>query len=247
MRTAPARAYHAQVAHVSLRTSRAVIWLTIAALLVSCTLLGATVAGYFRVHHVVVVGGSANAEAVARTAAITDRNIFTVRSDDVVRRLAVFKTFDVQRVDTTFPDRVTVYVHVRRRFLAWQDGPTLYEVDPQGRIVGQVRSTRLPVIQGMAAGGELEPGIVQSVRYAAETLPGAPNGAVAVFRTDPKSGLVIVGRMGWTAYAGQGTPQQLVNRIAWLRSLLADPHVRHRRIQSVDLRYTTPVLRYARP
>lgn len=220
------------------------LWWTLAALLACAVLLGVSVMGHFRVRHVVVVGATGpTTEAVVRTTGVLGSNIFAVRSDDVVHRVSTLRQVDVQRVDTSFPDRVTVYVHMRRRFLAWQDGTVLYEVDPNGRIVDQVRSTSLPIITGLAPGASLGPGIVQAVRYATDVLPRSPNGSVALFRVNPQSGLVIVGRAGWTASVGRGSPQTLVQRIASLAALLQSQKDAHGSVRSVDLRYPTPYFR----
>ncbi|MGI8824733.1 MAG: cell division protein FtsQ/DivIB [Chloroflexota bacterium] len=220
-------------------------WWSIVALVICMTLLAASLGGFFRVRSVKVVGASLPSDAVALTAGVVGQNIFTVRSDQVVRRLASMHELDVQRVDAVFPNGVTVYVRMRRRFLAWRDGKALYEVDPQGRIIAQVQTTHLPVIDGTQPGQTLPPGIVQAVRYAAETLPSAPRGDIATFHMDPKVGLVVVGRAGWQAAVGRGTPQTLVDRIAELSSVLGDPQVRQHGLRFVDLRLPTPFLRLA--
>lgn len=206
--------------------------------------LGAAGAGVFRVREVRVVGANLPAEAIVQATGVMGQNIFTVRSDLVVSRLSRVREIVVQRVDTSFPDTVTIHARLRQSLVAWQIGHALYELDPDGRIIRQVQSTRLPVIVGTDTTGALGPGVVEAVRYAVGALPAAPNGAIAIFQFQPHIGLVIVGRSGWTADIGTGSPQTLVNRIATLVSALAAIRAEKRQLEFIDLRYRVPYARF---
>lgn len=221
----------------------AFLW-SVGALILCAAFLGASLGGIFKVRRVEIVGATAPSDA-AQVAGVMGQNIFTVRSDQVVRRLSVVHAIDVRRVETAFPDRVTIFVHQRQPFLAWQNGGTLFEVDPDGRIISQVQHSDLPVITGTPPGHELTAGVVQATRYAAENLPQAPNGAVAVFQVNENTGLVIRGRAGWMADVGRGTTQLLVDRIAELAAILRDPKVRSHQLSYVDLRSAEPILRFS--
>lgn len=215
-------------------------WWSILALLLCMGLLGTAAGGTFRVRSIRVVGANLPTTAIIQTAGVRGDNIFAVRSDDIVRRLAAVRQIVVLRVATTFPDRVTIYARMRQAIVAWRDGAALYELDPDGRIVRQVTTTALPIIAGRGGPGPLGPGVVEAVRYAVQTLPTAPNGSIAALELGPHTGLTIVGRAGWTADVGRGTPQTLVDRIATLVALLDKLQGQPRRLQSVDLRYPAP-------
>jgi phosphoserine phosphatase len=88
---------------------------------------------------------------------------------------------------------------------------------------------------------------VQAVRYAVQALPGAPKGAIATFRYDGNSGLTIAGRAGWHAIVGTGSPTELVRRIAELVAVLQTAAARSESLVTLDLRYSNPVARFARP
>ena len=224
----------------TIRLSTLLPWL---GLLVCLASLSAALGGVFRVRQVEVVGANLPVDTIVRTAGVSGQNLFTVRSDQVVARLSRVRAIVVHRVDLSFPDRVTIYASLRPTLVAWESGGALYELDPEGMIVRQVKSTRLPIIVGTGHNGPLGPSIVQAVRYAMASLPSAPNGAVAAFRYDP-GGLAIVGRAGWTAEVGVGTPQTLVDRIATLSSVLAAVRTQPRPLKFVDLRLRVPYLTY---
>jgi cell division septal protein FtsQ len=173
------------------------------------------------------------------------QNIFTIQSDRVVSRLSNIREIAVRRVETDFPDRVTIYALMRTPLVAWRDGKALYELDPEGRIIRQVAATSLPVVVGSDTAGALGPGVVQAVRYAVITLPHAPGGAISVLRFDPKHGLTIAGRAGWTAIIGRGPPQTLVDRIATLSAILVNVQPRSDHLVYVDLRYRSPYARFS--
>jgi hypothetical protein len=221
----------------------AIVW-SLLGLLACLAFLGAAIAGTFRVRQVRVVGGNLPRDRIVQTAGVLGQNIFTVRSDRIVARLAQVRDIVVQRVDTTFPDTVTIYARPRTVLIAWQTGGNLYELDPDGRIVRQVKTTTLPVIVGTDTGGALGPGVVEAVRFAVETLPAAPDGAIATFQFKPTLGLTIVGKSGWTADVGTGSPQTLVNRIATLAAFLVKIHGQSRHFQFVDLRFRVPYARF---
>jgi cell division septal protein FtsQ len=211
------------------------------ALLACVAGLVAAFAGIFTVRQIDVIGSNLPRTAIAQVADVSGHNIFRVRSDAVVSRLGTIPQIIVQRVQTSFPDRVTIYARERIAMAAWrQSGGGLFLVDPNGRIISQVTSTNLPIIQGTAAGSKLGPGVVAAVRYAVQQLPGEPNGAIAGFRFDRGTGLTITGRTGWTADVGRGSPQTLTNRVATLAGFLVRIRNRPQQLKSVDLRYRSP-------
>lgn len=211
------------------------------ALLACIAGLAAAFAGIFTVRQVDVVGKNLPRTAIAQMANVSGHNIFRIRSDAVVSRLSGIPQIVVQQVQTSFPDRVTIYARERIAMAAWrQAGGGLFLVDPDGRIISQVKTTTLPIIQGTAAGSKLGPGVVAAVRYAVQQLPGEPNGAIAGFRFDRGTGLTITGRSGWTADVGSGSPQTLTNRVATLAGFLNRIRNRPQQLKSVDLRYRSP-------
>lgn len=208
--------------------------------------IAAAVAGIFTVRQVDVVGNNVPRAEIAQAAGVAGRNIFTIRSDAVVARLGGIPQIVVQRVQTSFPDRVTIYARERLAMVAWQQpGGGLFLVDPDGRIITQVRATTLPIISGTAPGSGLGPGVVAAVRAAVQMLPSEPNGAIAGFRLAPGTGLTIAGKTGWTADIGQGSPQTLSNRIGTLAGFLASIRNRPQPLKFVDLRYRVPYATFA--
>jgi cell division septal protein FtsQ len=220
---------------------------SILALLLCIAALGAAVSGVFTVRDVQVVGAGLPRDRIIAAAAVTGKNIFRVRSDQIVARLSAVREIVVTRVETSFPNRVTIYAQLRPSLVAWQTPRGLYVLDNDGRIIDQVQRTSLPIIVGAERNGSLGRGIVQAVRYAVETLPGAPRGAIASFRYDPSTGLTIAGRAGWQAIVGAGSPSLLLHRIAALVALLQSIEHRPQTLQLVDLRYKEPYARFAQP
>lgn len=211
------------------------------ALLACAAGLGAAFTGVFTVRQIDIVGHNLPRTTIARVADVSGHNIFRVRSDGVVSRLASIPQIVVQRVQTSFPDRVTIYARERVAMAAWrQAGGNLFLVDPNGRIITQVKTTTLPIIAGTAPGSKLGAGVVAAVRYAMQQLPNEPNGAIAGFRFDRGTGLTITGRSGWTADVGSGSPQTLTARVATLAGFLARIRNRPQQLKSVDLRYRSP-------
>ncbi|MDQ2742779.1 MAG: cell division protein FtsQ/DivIB [Chloroflexota bacterium] len=209
--------------------------------------LTAAFSGLFRVRHVDVVGSNLPVDRIIRASRVYDQNIFRIRSDQVVARLTGVPEVIVDRVETAFPDRVTIRARLRRAMVAWQSRGGLYLVDPQGNLIDRVRSTTLPVITGVSGGGDqpsLGPGIVQAVRYAVQLLPASTGGGIAAFSFDHQSGLSIVGRPGWQAQIGAGDAQTLVQRIATLAAFLRSIGPRVQKLKSVDLRSSTPYAVY---
>jgi cell division septal protein FtsQ len=184
---------------------------------------------------------------VLAAANVSGANIFTVKSDIVVARLSSVREIIVTGVQTSFPDRVIIHAQVRPSLVAWRTPAGLFLLDMDGRVIKQVARTTLPVIVGADRNGGLGPGIVQAVRYAVQTLPVAPKGAIATFRDDQKGGLTIVGRAGWQAIVGTGGPIELVQRIAELVAVLQKAPTRSESLLTLDLRYPKPVARFARP
>ncbi|HZU12556.1 MAG TPA: cell division protein FtsQ/DivIB [Chloroflexota bacterium] len=207
--------------------------------------LGALVAvfgGAFTVNQVVIQGKGLPASAVARAAVVQGSNIFMVDSSAVVTRVSALPQVAVQRVETSFPNRVTIVARLRPAMVAWRDGTALYLVDPAGRVIGRASATTLPVITSTGPARALDPGTIIAVREAVRILPA---GTVAEFRYGTNRGLSIVGRAGWTAIVGTGSSQTLANRIATLAAFLAATRSRPQQLLLVDLRYRSPYARYA--
>lgn len=220
------------------------LW-TLLGLLACIGCLWAAFSGKFTVREVRVVGVNVPSDEIVAASGLVGQNIFTVQSDNVVRRLSSVREIAVRRVETDFPDTVTIYALMRTPLVAWRDGKALYELDPEGRIIRQVATTSLPVVIGPATAGSLGPGVVQAVRYAVVTLPRDPNGAIATLRFEPGNGLTITGRAGWTAIIGRGRAQTMVNRIATLSAVLVKVQSRPDHLVFVDLRYRSPFARFS--
>jgi cell division septal protein FtsQ len=217
-------------------------------LLLACVaFLAAAVAGEFRVRHVDVVGASVASDEVVQASDVLGENIFIVRSDQVIRRLASLHDVEVRRVDLSFPFSVTIYINQRTAVIAWNDMGRLFEVDARGIVLRQVKSSSLPLVTGPSPDGALDPGTVEGVRYAAQLWPVTPTGILAAIRYDPRSGLSLVARANWTATLGKGTAQLLVSRIATLDGFLHNSQVKARHLLVVDLRYRPPFARFAAP
>lgn len=221
------------------------IW-PLLALLACMAGLAAAFAGIFTVRQIDVVGNNLPRSAISQAADVYGHNIFRVRSDAVVSRLGAIPQIVVQQVQTSFPDRVTIYARERIAMVAWQQaGGGLFLVDPDGRIITQVKTTTLPIIRGTAPGSKLGPGVVAAVRYAVRQLPLEPNGAIAGFHFDRGTGLTIAGQTGWIADVGSGSPRTLTNRVATLAGFLTSIRNRPQRLKSVDLRYRSPYATFA--
>jgi cell division septal protein FtsQ len=217
-------------------------------LLLSClAFLAAVLAGQFRVRHVDVIGAGAASDEVVQASDVVGENIFTVRSDRLISRLDAVPGIDVSRVDTSLPNRVTIYVRVRPAVIAWKRNGQLVEVDRLGEVLGQVKSSSLPLVTGSSLSGTLDAGTVMAVRYASQLLPAQPDGALSTMRYDPKVGLTLVARLGWTALIGKGSPQALVSRVATLASFLHSLHERGRLLTLVDLRNRPAYARFSGP
>jgi cell division septal protein FtsQ len=216
---------------------------SIVALVLVLAALTAIVQGTYRVRRVDIVGTNVPSTAIAKAADVLGHNIFRLRSDAIIRRLAAVPSVEVSRVTTTFPDTVTIFARVRTAYAAWQVGGVIELLDDTGRIIGQTKWTSLPVILGLP--GMHPPGfaVLQAARYALQALPSAPDGAVLHLQTDPKLGLVIIGRSGWQAVVGSGAAQLLVQRVATLSALLIAIARRSQRLQYADLRYREPYYR----
>lgn len=225
-----------QAVNVSLPHAR-FVW-PLLALLACLASLVVIFSGFFTVRQVDIVGNNLPRGAIVQAAGVNGQNIFTVRSDGVVARLDTVPEVVVQRVETSFPNRVTIYARARLPMVAWQQtGGGLFLLDPNGRVISQVSTTNLPVITGTAPGSKLGPGIVAAVRYAVQELPREPRGAIQAFRFNPDNGLTIVGRAGWTADVGRGSPRVLMERIGTLAGFLYTIRNRPQQLKYVDLRY----------
>lgn len=194
-----------------------------------------------------MVGSNLPVDRIIQASRVYDQNIFRIRSDQVVSRLSRVPEVTVERVETSFPDQVTIHARLRRAMVAWQSQGTLYLVDPQGNIIDRVKATTLPVIIGVNGSGDqpsLGPGVVQAVRYAVDLLPAAPGGEIAAFSFDHQAGLSIVGRPGWQAQIGAGDAQTLVQRVATLAAFLRKIGPRAQKLKLIDLRSSTPYAVY---
>lgn len=200
--------------------------------------LGAILLGVFTVRRVTVVGANLPSAQIEQMANVDGENIFTVRSDEVAARVGQLPSVDVTRVDTSFPDTVTIYASLRDASIAWRNANGLFLIDRYGVSLGPTASSSLPTV----AGGNAPPsrGIVEAVRYAAQTLPGAPGGKSATFAIDPQIGLTITGQSGWKADVGNGDRQTMVQRVATLVAILKQLGDRTASLAYVDVRYREP-------
>lgn len=219
--------------------------ITFVALVACLAGLAAIAAGVFTVHQVDIVGKNLPTDTIVQTANVVGQNIFTVRSDEVVDRLDGIPSIQLTRVETSFPDRVTVYATPRQAVVGWRTATSLELVDRYGVVIGPSTTTTLPII----AGGRQapDPATVAAVLYATSSLPGVPSGAIAGFGLDAATGLSITGKSGWRAVVGAGSPQDLVTRVATLAALLTKLGSRAQQVSFVDLRYKEPYLRYRGP
>ena len=217
---------------------------SIVALLLCLTAIAAAFAGIFKVRTVEVVGTGLPQARMLAAADVTGANIFTVRSDAVVARLSAVREIVVTGVETSFPDRVVIHAQMRPSLVAWQTPNGLFVLDLDGRVIDRVAHTTLPIILGSDRSGGFGPGIVEAVRYAVQALPLAPDGAIATFRYDQKTGLTIRGRAGWQAIVGRGGPVALVRRISELVAVLQKAPTLSEKLVTLDLRYAKPVARF---
>lgn len=205
--------------------------------------LAAAATGRFAVREVDVVGKNVPKAVIVQAAGVTGHNLFTVRSDQVVRRLAGVHEVTIQRVDTVFPNRVVIYARARTPIAAWRTGTALYLIDRSGQKIKRVPGTTLPIISTGPNIHVLPPVVLLAVTEAEKLLPPVPHGAVAGFLYGPHRGLTINGQSGWQALVGTGSAQTLVNRIATLASFLQSTQNRPH-LQLVDLRYHVPYATY---
>lgn len=210
------------------------------ALLLVLAALGAMVSGTFKVRRVQVVGAGLPATAIVQTADVTGKNIFRLRSDAIVQRLQALPAVDVTRVETRFPDTVTIYASLRHAYVAWRPGTITFLVDASGVILSSTTATTLPLIVGTAGAPTPPFSVLQAARYAVKALSAVPDGAVQESKMEPNVGMVIIGRSGWQAVIGSGDPQALVSRVATLASLLRAIEGRGQHLKYADLRYREP-------
>lgn len=203
--------------------------------------------GVFTVKTVQLVGKGLPSSRILTTAAVSGKNIFSVRSDDVITRLSSVREIVVTGVDTQFPDRVVIHAQLRPSLVAWRTPSGLFVLDMDGRVIDRVERTSLPIIVGSDRGSGFGAGVVQAVRYAVLALPTAPKGGIAVLSYDGRNGLSITGRAGWHAVVGTGSPQSLVRRIAELVAILKTAARKSESLVTLDLRYPKPVGRFVGP
>jgi len=219
---------------------------TVIGLLACVGMLGAALFGVFRVRHVQVVGTTAPPDVV-QASGVMGANIFTVRSDQVVARLQVLRTLEIDRVETRFPNSVTVYARLRPRMVAWKSGRSLYELDSQGRPVQQVASSSLPEITTTDGNSLPSSSVVQALHFEAPALVRSAHGTVVVYEYASKTGLTVRGSTGWTGEIGNGSAQTLANRLATLSALLDTLRRQGKRLDYADLRYRVPYARSVKP
>src|SRR5579859_3153003 len=117
-KTPPARRPQTRQVSVDTAPSTARLW-AFGTFLACVVGLAVVFYGIFRVHRVDVVGHSLPVAMIQRVAGVDDQNVFTVQSDQVVARLAVIREIVVGRVETSFPDRVTIYAQERQPMVVW--------------------------------------------------------------------------------------------------------------------------------
>ncbi|GAC1400165.1 MAG: hypothetical protein NVSMB52_13800 [Chloroflexota bacterium] len=206
-------------------------------------LLGMFLSGFFTVTTVQLVGDKLPADQIIPATDVLGKNVFRVRSDQVVERLGHLPAISVDHVEVSFPGQVTVYARVRSPVAAWRTASGTFLLDRSGLQIGQTLRTTLPIITG---GNRAPDGsVVQAVQYAATSIPSTPNGSIAGFRIDPQAGLIIVGSSGWQAVAGTGSAQTMVRRVATLAAFLNAPQTRSRHLTFVDLHYRQPYAKFA--
>lgn len=217
--------------------------LCLAGLILSLASLAAVVGGLFTVHTVRVVGSRLPQATIVAATDVTGKNIFRVRSDQVVERLSHLPSIDVDRVEVSFPNQVTVYARDRVPVVAWVTPSGDFLIDRSGTQIGEVRNTSLPAVSG----GDRPPdaGMVAAILYAATALPNTPNGTATGFQIDKYGNLLVLGRGGWQAQLGRGSAQQLVRRVAVLAAILDKSRTRTHRLTFVDVRYHSPYYTYA--
>lgn len=217
-------------------------WLCLASLVLCLAALGGGVAGVLKVRSVEVVGARLPVASIIRTSGVSGQNIFTVRSDTVIDRLASLPRVQVDRVETQFPDKVTIFARLRPAAVAWQSGAQTWLLDANGLRLQTVRLTAFPIISG----GNRPPGpaVIEAVRYAARVLPGEPDGNIAGYTIDPRLGLVVSGKSGWKATIGHTGIQSMVGRVAKLAALLRRLAKIQQQISSADFRFSPAIVRF---
>lgn len=219
-------------------------WLALVGFLLCLAALGLALTGAFRVRTVHVVGAHLPAGTIARVAAVSGRNIFRLRTDQVIDRLATLRAVRVLKVDASFPSTVTIYARIDRPVLAWRQGRGLVLLDASGVQIGRVSTTALPVVTGFRAPSATQ---VQAIRYAVRVLPASVDGAVAGFTVAPRVGLQVAGKTGWRATLGDGSSRTMVVRVGALAAILNSMPARDRRLLTADLRFDQPVVRLGMP
>jgi cell division septal protein FtsQ len=206
----------------------------VCALTLSVLALAACLLGVFTVRTVEVVGKNLPAAAMIQAAGVTGQNIFSVRSDEVIGRLAAVSSVEVTRVQTAFPDRVVIYAQLRQPAVVWQSPHGRFLLDPYGNVIGSATASALPVV---TASQTPDSDTIAAAGYAQRLLPTAPDGPIASLTIDPRLGLTIQGRSGWQAVIGRGTAQTLVNRIAALQAVLGAVAHHGQHLSYADMRY----------
>jgi hypothetical protein len=219
-------------------------WPTVVALAGVLVICGMAIGGFFTVRHVEVIGNGLPTSEIVQKADVSGKNIFRLRSDDVVTRLAQIPSVEVIHVDTSFPSTVRIFARLRQPYVAWQTGDVIQVVDASGNIIGTTNlSTSLPIIVGPPHAPPPAFAVMQAARYAATLLPPAPNGAIRRSQIDVKLGMVVVGRSGWQAVIGTGDPQTMVGRVATVAALLRTVYKQRQVLTFADVRFRTPYYR----
>lgn len=219
-------------------------WTCLGGFVVSIGIIGLFVSGYFRVQIVRLVGKNLPAHAIVQAAGVTGQNIFEVRSDVVIARLASVNSIQVLKVETTFPGTVTIFARARQPVAAWQQGKLLTLLDAAGARIGQATATTLPIVTGSRPPSPTQ---LEAIRYALRAVPREPDGAVSGFSIDPRMGLELTGKAGWRANLGEGSGQAMVTRVETLAQILARMPGRHQHLKDADLRYQHAVIHVVSP
>jgi cell division septal protein FtsQ len=224
-------------------------------LLLSCVLLCASIGAFifvlvspvFRISHIVVVGAHVPANQLAAAARISGKNIFTVRTADILRRLQQIPEVIITGVSLDLPNTLTISAQLRRPVVAWAQVGALYLVDGQGRVLYRVQHTNLPIVHDYTSehirpGDYLNAAVTRAVIYTQQMLA---NSRIEEYSLGQQRGIIIRSADGWQAVLGIPTGRALATRIAILRALLTQTQHHDQHLLYVDLRYRIPYATFA--
>ena len=237
------------------------------ALLVSLAgLYGATSSGAFSMRRLEVSGMTwTSKDAVLAALAIPDgQNLFTLRTGDLVDRLAVLPAIRDASITVALPDAVRVDVAERVALLAWEVDGDRYLVDEDGLLFARLddlspaAADELPVVvdQRVAAGAltvgaTLDPVILDAARRLGSLRPADIGTAAGRFdiSLDDQDGFTLKAEpVGWSAVFGFYTPtlrttDLVPGQVRLLRSMLAGREDRILRVILADDRSGTMIPR----